>query len=289
MKKPTSADSSRPPGQPDAQLKLVVQDQTPFAEVRTPAPQLPRAIVKQVSIQDALLAEGLLAVKLSDGCHSMDELNELLIKNLSQNSLETRRRYVQSITRWFFQDGIDGLLRKVWRAYGDEAIMHDLLRWSYLAHEPIMGACVADALFPLENGIAIPATYFDKFLAEYLGEVPPDRTRERTKINFKRLGFLDRAKGKPDRLTPVIPQKTSFMILLHHLFAPRAVRTVELRTLLANPFWKYLGYKSEDAVRNVLREADAAGVIGKYIVADQIEQVTTRCSLDEWLKKGMRL
>ncbi len=219
----------------------------------------------------------------------MDELNELLIKNLSQNSLETRRRYVQSITRWFFQDGIDGLLRKVWRAYGDEAIMHDLLRWSYLAHEPIMGACVADALFPLENGIAIPATYFDKFLAEYLGEVPPDKTRERTKINFKRLGFLDRAKGKPDRLTPVIPQKTSFMILLHHLFAPRAVRTVELRTLLANPFWKYLGYKSEDAVRNVLREADAAGVIGKYIVADQIEQVTTRCSLDEWLKKGMRL
>jgi hypothetical protein len=289
MKKPTSADSRFPPGQPDALLNLVPQDQAPSVEVIRPAPQPARAIVKQVSIQDALLAEGLLAVKLSVGCQSMDELNELLIKNLSQNSLETRRRYVQSITRWFFPEGIDGLLPKVWRAYGDDAIIQDLLRWSYLAHEPIMGACVADALFPLQNGIAIPATYFDKFLAEYLGEVPPHKTRERTKINIKRLGFLERAKGKPDRLTPVVPQKTSFMILLHHLFAPRSVRTVELRTLLGNPFWKFLGYKSEDAVRNVLREADSVGVIGKYIVADQIEQVTTCCALEEWLKRGLRL
>jgi len=152
-----------------------------------------------------------------------------------------------------------------------------------------MGACVADALFPLENGISIPPSYFDRFLDEYLGVAPPAKTRERIKINLKRLGFLERAKGKPDRLAPVAPQKTSFMILLHHLFAPRSVRTVELRTLFANPFWKHLGYKSEDAVRNVLREADAAGAIGKYIVADQIEQVTTCYALDEWLKRGMRL
>lgn len=289
MKKPTAAASSPPPGQPDGQLKLVLQDQPPSIEVRTPAPQSARAIVKQVSIQDALLVEGLLAVKLSIGCRSLDELNELLIKNLSQNSLETRRRYVQSITRWFFPDGTDGLLPKVWRAYADEPVMRDLLRWSYLAQEPIMGACVADALFPLESGIAIPPTYFDKFLTGHLGEAPPEKTRERIKINLKRIGFLERAKGNPDRLTPVVPRKTSFMILLHHLFAPKSVRTVELRTLFGNPFWKYLGYKSEDVVRNVLREADAASAISKYIVADQIEQVTTCCALDQWLKRGMRL
>src|ERR1700730_12741200 len=113
MKKPTSAHSSFPPGQPDALLNLVPQDQAPSVEVSKPAPQPARAIVKQVSIQDALLAEGVLGVKLSVGCKSMDELNELLIKNLSQNSLETRHRYVQSITRWFFPEGIDGLLPKV--------------------------------------------------------------------------------------------------------------------------------------------------------------------------------
>lgn len=63
-----------------------------------------------------------------------------------------------------------------------------------------MGACVTEALFPLENGIIIPVTYFDKFLTDFLREPPPERTRKRLKINLKKLGFLERAKGKPDRL-----------------------------------------------------------------------------------------
>jgi hypothetical protein len=87
----------------------------------------------------------------------------------------------------------------------------------------------------------------------------------------------------------VVTQKTSLLILLHHLFAAKAVRTVELRNLFANPFWKYLGYKSEDAVRAVLREADASGLIGKYVVADQLEQVTTCSTLDEFLERRTRL
>ena len=152
-----------------------------------------------------------------------------------------------------------------------------------------MGASVAEALFPLENGIAIPPTYFDKFLADYLGEAPPEKTRERLKTNLKKLGFLERSRGKPDRLTPVVSQKTSFLILLHHLFAAKSVRTVELRHLLANPFWKLIGYKSEDPVRSLLREADATGAVAKYVVADQLEQVTTCFAFDELLERRVRL
>jgi len=87
----------------------------------------------------------------------------------------------------------------------------------------------------------------------------------------------------------VVPTKTSFLILLHHLFAAKSVRTVELRNLVTNPFWKYLGYKSEDAIRALLREADAAGLVGKYVVADQLEQVTTCFTLDELLERRVRL
>jgi hypothetical protein len=241
------------------------------------------------AIQDVLLSEGLLAVKLSVDCQSIEQLAELLKQKLGQNSAETRRRYTQSIVQWFFTDGVDGLLRRVWIAYGDESIVMDLLRWSFLESEPLMGDCVSDALFPLENGITIPPTYFDKFLADRFHEPAPEKTRERLKSNLKKLGFLERAKGKPDRLTPVSPQKTSFLILLHHVFASKSVRTVELRNLFTNPFWKYLGYKSEDAVRNVLREADAAGTIGKYIVADQLEQVTTCFTLAELLERKVRV
>ena len=240
-------------------------------------------------IQDALLTEGLLAVKLAGECQTLEQLQEELLKKLGQNSMETRRRYAQSILRWFFRDGIDGILRRVWMTYQDDAILADLLRWSFLEQEEVMGASVAQALFPLENGIAIPTIYFEKFLSDFLGEAPPEKTRERLKSNLKRLGFLERAQGKPDRLMPVVPQKTSLLILLHHLFASKSLRTVELRILFANPFWKYLGYKSEDTVRNVLREADAAGVIGKYIVADQLEQVTTCFTLTELLERRVRI
>lgn len=211
------------------------------------------------------------------------------MKRLGQNSVETRRRYAQSIINWFFPDGLQGMLPRVWQAYQDDAVCTDLLRWSYLEQEPLMGGCVAEALFPCQNGLAIPATYFDKYLQDRLGEAPPEKTRERLKINLKRIGFLERARAKPDRLLPVVPQKTSLLILLHHLFAAKAVRSVELRNLFMNPFWRYLGYKSEDAVRDVFREADAAGLIGKYVVADQLEAVTTCFTLDQFLERKARL
>jgi hypothetical protein len=104
-----------------------------------------------------------------------------------------------------------------------------------------------------------------------------------------KLGFLARARGKPDRLQPVVPTPTAFLILLHHLFTPNGPRTVELRRLFANPFWQYLGFKSEDTVRAVLRSADVAGVLGKYIVADQLEQVTTCLTLDDIFTRKVRL
>jgi len=272
-----------------AQVGLPFREQEAATEKTVKAPGTSHPSASPRAIQDALLPEGLQAVQWSVEYQSVEELQDALIKRLGQNSLETRRRYSQSILKWFFPDGIDGVLPRVWRAYADEAIINDLLRYSYLFQEALMGACVADALFPLEIGLVIPPSYFDKFLTDFLRETPPEKTRERLKINLKRLGFLERAKGKPDRLASVAPQKTSFLILLHHLFAPRSVRTVELRNLFANPFWKYLGYKTEDAVRSLLRGADAAKAVGKYIVADQLEQVTTCFTFEELLERKVKL
>jgi len=268
--------------QSEIPLNLPGQPELPLAQ-KAPA------IRERKTIQDVLLAEGLLALKLAHEVKSPEELQDILVKRLGQNSMETRRRYARSIVRWFFPDGLTGLLPRVWRAYEDDAISTDLLRWSYLSQEPIMGRCVGEALFPCETGLVMPATYFDKFLQDHLGEPASEKTRKRLKTNLKKLGFLDRAKGRPDRLLPVVTQKTSFLILLHHLFAAKAVRTVELRNLVANPFWKYLGFKSEDGVRALLREADAAGLVGKYVVADQLEQVTTCFTLDEFLGRMARL
>jgi hypothetical protein len=243
----------------------------------------------QRTLQDLLFAEGLLAARLAVNLDSLEVLHSQLIHHLHQNSLETRSRYARSILKWFFPNGVGSLVRNVWAAYNDESITADILRYFYLVSEPIMGACIAEALYPLEEGMLIPAHYFDRFLREHLDGEPPPKTRHRLKTNLMKLGFLARARGKPDRLQPVIPTHTAFLILLHHLFAPNGPRTVELPRLFANPFWQYLGFKTEDTVRAVLRSADAAGVLGKYVVADQLEQVTTCLTLDDILARKVQL
>jgi hypothetical protein len=153
----------------------------------------------------------------------------------------------------------------------------------------IAGACVGDCLFPIEIGMRIPTSLFDRFLASFYAETPLKKTGQRLKANLVKLGFLETSAEHDHFLMPIAPEKTSLLVLTHDLFAPNGPRTIELKRLFANPFWKYLGYKSEDDVRTVFREADAAGFLGKYVVADQLEQITTRWGLDEFLSNQPRL
>lgn len=108
-------------------------------------------------------------------------------------------------------------------------------------------------------------------------------------MNLVKLGFLKPARNVGHRLHPVTPTKTAFLVLLHHLFAPHQPRTIELRHLFENPFWKYLGFKTQDAVRGVIREANASGLLGKYVVADELEQITTCLALADILGRGVQL
>ncbi len=256
----------------------------------TPAPQPDRRVhAAKKTISDLLFHEAIVAVKESVGCQDLKELQTRLVSVFGQNSQQTRLRYSRSVLLWFFPDGLDGIARKTWLAYQDEKILTDILRYLYLEHEPVMGACVAECLFPLENGMRLPAAVFDRFLSGYYGGDQTKKTSQRLKTNLMRLGLLERAAGDEDRLMPVNPSKTSVLLLIHYLFAPAGPRTLELRNLLTNPFWKYVGLKDQDDVRAVLREADVAGAVGKYIVADQLEQVTTCLALDEFLARKLRL
>lgn len=239
-------------------------------------------------IQDLLLSEGLLAVRLSIEASSIEELQQKLQEELHQNSAETRRRYSQYILRWFFWDGLDGLARRTWQAYGDDQIEAIILRYLYLAAEPLVGTCVEQCLYPLEEGMLIPSSYFERYLRDALGEDPPAKTLRRLKTNLAKLGFIDRS-TKGDRLNRLAVDKTAFLVVFHSIFSAAGPRTVELARVFQNPFWKYLGFKSEQSVRAILKEADASGLLGKYVVADQLEQVTTCFSLAEILKRRIRL
>jgi hypothetical protein len=92
-----------------------------------------------------------------------------------------------------------------------------------------------------------------------------------------------------DVLRTPCPSATSFLIVAHHVFAYSETRGVELRTLLENPFWKYLGFKNEDQIRGILKESLAKDIIAKYVVADRIESISFRYTFDEFLEKGLKL
>ena len=241
------------------------------------------------TISDLYVPDAVIAIKEATKCESLEALKERLVQSLGQNSAETRIRNARFILRWFFPDGINGIARKTWSAYEDDRILLDVLRYLYLSQEPVMGRCVTDCLFPIELGMRVPASEFDRFLAAYYSDPPTKKTTQRLKTNLIKLGILEVGRGRDHLLVPLVPTKTALLILTHSIFAPGGPRTVELKRLLADPFWKYLGFKSEDAVRTVFREADAAGILGKYVIADQLEQITTRWGLDEFLSNKPRL
>jgi hypothetical protein len=241
------------------------------------------------TISDLYVSDAVLAVKEASKCESIEALKVRLIQTLGQNSEETRLRNARFILRWFFADGINGIARKTWSAYEDDRILLDVLRYLYLSQEPVMGACVTDCLFPIELGMRVPASEFNRFLTSYYNGPPTKKTTQRLKTNFVKLGILEATRGREHLLVPLLPTKTALLILTHSIFAPDAPRTVELKRLLADPYWKNVGFKSADAVRAIFREADAAGILGKYVVADQLEQITTRWGLDEFLSNKPRL
>jgi hypothetical protein len=240
---------------------------------------------------DTVWQPSLFALKASADHATLAELRQYLLEAIPQNSEATRLRTTRYILMRFFPAGnFDSLPRRVWLAYRDIEILEMVMRYYYLARERLVGRFMEEVLFSLE-----PGTTFDRrLIVEFvtgLYSTPP-----RIKMGISRiqeagreLGFIERsAKGNIYRVLTLSNNETPLLILLHHLFASEP-RTITLKDILASPFWKDIGFRSEDNVRQVLKEAAAKDILAKYVVADQLEQVTTKYALDEFLAQRVRL
>src|SRR5207249_3654083 len=142
---------------------------------------------------------------------------------------------------------------------------------------------VSEALFPIAENAVIPPSYLTNFVRQRFGQRTPDKSIQRAKSNLRKLGFLVREKGDRDTLRPMAPSPTGFLIILHYLFAKDEARGIEFRTLVDNPFWKFIGFKSDDQLRSVLRESVRKGLMAKYVVADRIESISFRFTFGEFV------
>jgi hypothetical protein len=231
--------------------------------------------------------ESIQAVKLSTEFTDFRAFRQELEKTLPWNSSYVRVRRARSIIRWFFPSHtLDNLVTKVWTFYKEEAILKEIMRHEYLSKEPVVAEFIVNHLLTLSPGASITANDLKDFLLKKYGVVKDDSLNN-LRLACRDLGFTYR--GNNSFTVCQIPEpRTSLLILVHHLFAPNP-RTVTIKEILSHPFWQYLCVRGQDSVRKIFREADANGIITKYIVADQLEQITTKYSLDEFIQRRIRL
>jgi hypothetical protein len=80
------------------------------------------------------------------------------------------------------------------------------------------------------------------------------------------------------------PNETAALLIFHHRYAPTP-RVIDLKALLAEPIWKYLGFSHEDSVRGFMRKLEQRRLVARYAIVDRLEQVTTRYSLESLLAR----
>lgn len=231
--------------------------------------------------------ESIQAIKDSSGFQSYDEFRAHLTQTLPQNSSATRERYARYILKRFFPNrSLHQLPVAVWRGYEDDGLLEQVMRHPFLSAEPLIGGFVTDVLFLLRPGSEMPRTLVDDYLFTLYGDIK-ERVVARLTGSLGALGFIGRV-GNKWIVQGINHPELALVILTHHLFA-QTPAVVTLKRILSDPYWKYLGFRDEEPVRATLRAATAQGVMAKYVIADEVEQITTRYSLEELFGRRIRL
>ncbi len=239
------------------------------------------------TLQDFPYEAGIEAIKDSLDFSDFDTFYQHVLHSLPQNSPETRRRYASLVTRWFFPEHkLGGLLSRVWDAYHDEALLLELVKVTTLETEPVIANFVTDIVYATAPGQVFDTAMARDYVVATYGSFKENSYR-RLLLTARQLGFIARH-GNDWLVSAISGPANGLLILLHARLAPTP-RIVRISDLLAAPFWRYLGYRDAELVRSALRDAQAAGLIARYSVVDDLEQITTRYSFDDYLDHAFRL
>jgi len=227
------------------------------------------------------------AIKNSEHFDSYPVFYKNLQANLPINSPQTRVKYANVIQRRFFPNrSLDDIATSVWKTYHDDVILVEIMRTLALEIEPLIGNFVTQYILPRTPGSQFDFQVIKDYIIDAYGLLHQDSFR-RLSSALKDMGFLGRY-GKNLYIQPLQLPANSFLILLHDRLA-LAPRIVRLSEILENNWWRYLGLRDELQVRDILRQAESVGLIARYSKVDELEQVTTRYTRDEYLQKALRL
>jgi hypothetical protein len=227
------------------------------------------------------------AVKRSASYSDFDAFQAELPDSLPQNSPETRRRITNLIVKWYFPNhSLSEIPTLVWRSYQRDDILTDVMRMMTLEAEPVIARFATEQVQVLTPGADFDLALARDFITSAYGGFNA-KAYDRLRTTSCHLGFLARQHTKWS--VKALPRPdNALMVVLHARFAP-SPRIVRMADILSSPFWRYLGLRSPDEVRAILRDAEAAGLISRYVTVDELEQITTRYTLAEYLERALRL
>jgi hypothetical protein len=227
------------------------------------------------------------AIKLAGEFSDFKAFEQALEKSLRFNSACVRTKRARDMIRWFFPShSLDNLLTKVWTFYRNESLLEEVMRYQFLTSQPLLSKFILNCILPLEPGTCLDTPCFKDFLLRENGIVRRD-VLNNLRWACRDIGFLCQERNKLVISQIPIP-KTSLLLLTHH-FLGQSAQTISIKDVLSNPYWRFLGIRSPEVVRQIFREADSEGIIAKYVIADQLEQITTRYSFDEFIQRRLGL
>lgn len=237
--------------------------------------------------QEPLIEESFKAIKDSLRFEKFDSFQLFLLESLPQNSSSSRSRYAGVIIKRFFSDhSLNQLTTKVWQNYRDDDLLLSIMKYQFLSIEKLIGLFVEEKLFKMNPGTKLNRNFFLGYIQEIFKE-NNEKATDRLLYCLIKLGFLTRFKYDYF-VTQQSCYKDALIILIHYIFANKP-STIDITFIIKNPFWKYLGLKSNIELKKILKEAFSKGIINKYVTADQLEQITTKYSLDELLSRKIRI
>lgn len=242
---------------------------------------------KPSSIQSVAWETGLAAVRESIEFTDYESFRLHLFQNMRQNSEGVRKRYTSLILlRLFPERSLQGLNTKIWSAYRDEKILEDIARLTTLEAEPVIAKFVLEHIFAVSPGAVIENTNIQDYISSEFGSFKNDSYR-RLRSALIHMGFIT-ALPKGIIVQPIPLPENAFLIALHAKLAPTP-RIVRLSDIIGASFWKLLGIRDDATIRTILQDAYSKGMIAKYAIIDQLEQITTNYSYEEYLMKAIRL
>jgi hypothetical protein len=239
------------------------------------------------SIQNFPWKASIQAIIKSNDYKKYNDFYQYLLNDLPINSPETRKKYANVIQRRYFPNrSLNDLAASVWKVYQDERILKDIMRLNTLEAERAAADFVVNIVLPKQPGSKFNKDIIREFIVEAYSEIKKDTHNRLQKICID-LGFLGRY--NKSLVVEKIPQPNNAFLIVFHNRLAETPRIVRLSEILQYEWWQYLGLRNVDEIRDIFLQAEVAGLIARFSRVDELEQITTRFSFDDYIEQALRL